>query len=131
MYGQILRHLREAKGRAQADVAREARISPAHLARLEHGQRGLYVEDFVRIAEVLGEKPGNLLPNDLGQLAHLKPLIDQLAKLEPQFLAHVEAILEEIVTLTRGQLPLIGSDAKDPARPGDGRPSLRPGRGPR
>lgn len=36
--------------------------------------RGLYVEDFVSIAEALGEKPGNLLPNELGDVSHLKPL---------------------------------------------------------
>lgn len=100
MYGQVLRKLREAKGRAQAEVARKAEISPAQLARLETNQRGLYVEDFVRIAEVLGEKPGNLLPNDLGYIGHLKPLIDRLAGLEPEFLGRVEAILEQIVLLT-------------------------------
>ena len=100
MYGQILRKLREAKGRAQADVARKADMSPAQLARLEMGQRGLYVEDFVAIAEVLGEKPGNLLPNDLGHIGHLKPLIDRLSVLEPEFLGRVEAILEKIVLLT-------------------------------
>ena len=100
MYGQILRKLREAKGRTQADVARKAEISPAQLARLETEQRGLYVDDFVRIAEVLGEKPGNLLPNDLGQIGYLKPLIDRLDNLEPEFLGRVEAILEKIILLT-------------------------------
>ena len=100
MYGQILRKLREAKGRTQADVARKAEISPAQLARLETEQRGLYVEDFVRIAEVLGEKPGNLLPNDLGHIGYLKPLIDRLDSLEPEFLGRVEAILEKIILLT-------------------------------
>jgi transcriptional regulator with XRE-family HTH domain len=100
VYGQILRKLRESKGRAQAEVARKADISPAQLARLEMDQRGLYVEDFVRIAEVLGEKPGNLLPNDLGHIGHLKPLIDRLAGLEPQFLGRIEAILEKIALLT-------------------------------
>ncbi|MDQ6802925.1 MAG: LexA family transcriptional regulator [Acidobacteriota bacterium] len=96
----MLRKLREAKGRAQADVARKADISPAQLARLETEQRGLYVDDFVRIAEVLGEKPGNLLPNDLGHIGHLKPLIDRLGGLEPEFLGRVEAILEKIILLT-------------------------------
>jgi transcriptional regulator with XRE-family HTH domain len=100
VYGQILRKLRESKGRAQAEVARKAGISPAQLARLEMDQRGLYVEDFVTIAEVLGEKPGNLLPNDLGHIGHLKPLIDRLSGVEPQFLVRVEAILERIVLLT-------------------------------
>jgi transcriptional regulator with XRE-family HTH domain len=101
MYGQILRTLREAKGRAQVEVARQAGISPAQLNRLERDQRGLYVEDFVRIAEVLGEKPGNLLPNDLGQISHLKPLIDRLAGLEPHSLARVEAIIDEIILLAQ------------------------------
>lgn len=101
MYGQILRGLREAQGRAQAEVARQAGMSPAQLNRLERDQRGLYVKDFVRIAEVLGEKPGNLLPNDLGQIGHLKPLIDRLARLEPHSLARVEAIIDEIVLLTQ------------------------------
>jgi len=100
MYGQMLRKLREAKGRAQADVARKAGISPAQLARVETEQRRLNVDDFVRIVEVLGEKPGNLLPNDLGHIGYLKPLIDRLTGMEPEFLSRVEAILEKIVLLT-------------------------------
>lgn len=98
-YGRVLRQLREAKGRAQADVARSVGISPAHLARLEANQRGLYVEDFVNIAEVLGEKPGNLLPNSLGDIAHLKPLIDQLAAVPAELLPGVAAIIGETVRL--------------------------------
>src|ERR1700682_5511360 len=100
MYGSMLRKLREAKGRAQADVARKADISPAQLARLETEQRGLYVDDFVRIAEVLGEKPGNLLPNDLGHIGHLKPLIDRLAAVKPEFLARVAAVIGKLVLVT-------------------------------
>jgi transcriptional regulator with XRE-family HTH domain len=100
MYGRILRHLRESKGRSQAEVARSVGISPAHLARLEMNQRGLYVEDFVRIAEALGEKPGNLLSNDLGDIGHLKPIIDRLAAVKPEFLARVAAIIGNVVLLT-------------------------------
>jgi transcriptional regulator with XRE-family HTH domain len=100
MYGRILRQLRESKGRSQAEVARSAGISPAQLARLEANQRGLYVEDFVRIAEVLGEKPGNLLPNELGDIGHLKPLIDRLASVKSEFLPRIAAIIEKIVLLT-------------------------------
>lgn len=104
-YGRVLRQLREAKGRAQADVARSVGISPAHLARLEANQRGLYVEDFVNIAEVLGEKPGNLLPNSLGDIAHLKPLIDQLAAVPPELLPRVAAIISETVRLADAVTP--------------------------
>lgn len=75
-------------------------MSPAQLARLETNQRGLYVEDFVRIAETLGEKPGNLLPNDLGDVAHLKPLIDVLATVKREFLPRVAVIIGRIVLLT-------------------------------
>jgi len=100
VYGRILRQLRESKGRAQAEVARSVGISPAQLARLESNQRGLYVEDFVRIAEALGEKPGNLLPNDIGNIGHLKPLIDRLARVRPELFPRVSTIIEKLVLLT-------------------------------
>jgi transcriptional regulator with XRE-family HTH domain len=100
MYGRILRQLRESKGRSQAEVARSVGISPAHLARLEASQRGLYLEDFVAIAEALGEKPGNLLPNDLGNIGHLKPLIDRLAAVRPEFLPRLTTIISNLVMLT-------------------------------
>jgi transcriptional regulator with XRE-family HTH domain len=99
MYGGILRQLRESKGRAQAGVARSVGISPAQLARLEANQRGLYVDDFVRIAEALGEKPGNLLPNDLGDIARLKPLIDRLAAVGIDRLPLLSIIIEKIILL--------------------------------
>ena len=99
VHGRILRQLREAKGRSQTEVARHVGISPAQLARLEANQRGLYVEDFVSIAEALGEKPGNLLPNDLGDVGHLKPLIDQIAAVSPDLLPRVTRIIEEVVQL--------------------------------
>ena len=111
MYGQILRQLRESKERSQAEVARSVGISPAQLARLETNQRGLYVEDFVRIAETLGEKPGNLLPNDVGDFGRLKPLIDKLSGVPPEFLPRIAAIIGKIVSLTEevtaasGELP--------------------------
>jgi transcriptional regulator with XRE-family HTH domain len=101
MYGRILRQLRESKARSQVDVARSVGISPAHLARLETNQRGLYVEDFVHIAEALGEKPGNLLPNDLGDIGHMKPLIDRLSAMRPEFLDRVATIIGKIVLLTQ------------------------------
>ena len=100
MYGRILRQLREAKGRTQADVARTVGISPAQLARLETSQRGLYLDDFINIAEALGERPGNLLPNDVGNIGHLKPIIDRLAAVKPEMLQQVARIIEAIVQLT-------------------------------
>lgn len=114
MYGRVLRQLRESKARTQADVARTVGISPAQLARLETAQRGLYLDDFVRIAEALGEKPGNLLPNDLGDIGHLKPLIDRLAAVRPEFLPRVAAIVGKVVTLTEEV-----AAASEPSPPAD------------
>ena len=116
MYGRILRQLREAKGRGQAEVARSVGISPAQMARLESNQRGLYVEDFVAIAEALGEKPGNLLPNDLGNIGHLKPLIDRLASVKPEFLARVSAIIGQIVRLTEDGAAVARLPVEKPSR---------------
>ncbi len=100
LYGQILRKLREAKGLSQAEVARRSGISPAQLTRLETNQRGLYLEDFIRIAEALDEKAGNLLPNDLGDLGHMKPIIDHITSVKPEYLPHVSTIINKLVLLT-------------------------------
>ncbi len=117
MYGRILRQLRESKGRGQAELARSVGISPAQLARLESSQRGLYLEDFVSLAEALGEKPGNLLPNDLGQIGHLKPLIDRLASIRPEFLNRVSAIIEKIVLLTENVSATTRNDSRRRSKP--------------
>ena len=124
MYGSILRQLRETKGRSQAEVARSVGISAAKLARLETNQRGLSVEDFVLITETLGERPGNLLPNDLGDIGHLKPLIDRIASVPPRSLAPVAVIIEQAVLLAEQ------ADAKPPAKQGrqDRRPSRQAAR---
>lgn len=130
MYGRILRQLRESTGRSQAEVARSVGISPAHLARLESNQRGLYLEDFVKIAETLGEKPGDLLPNDVGAIAHLKPLIRRLASVEPELLPRVAAIINGIVLLTE-QVSAAGRTRKDAAAKSPStkrRPAKRKGR---
>ena len=105
MYGRILRQLRESKGLSQAQVARTVAISPAHLARLEGEKRGLYVEDFVSIVEALGEKPGNLLPNDIGAIGHLKPIVDRLASVSPEVLPQVAAIVAKVVVLAECSAP--------------------------
>ena len=115
MYGRILRQLRESKGRSQAEIAKAVAISPAHLARLETEQRGLYVEDFVSIAEALGEKPGNLLPNDVGEIGHVKPLVDRLAAVPPELLPQVTAILAKVVALA--ETVVVAAAAAGTSRP--------------
>lgn len=115
VYGRILKEVRLSQGRSQADVARSVGISPAQLARLESNQRGLYVEDFVRIAEALGAKPGDLLPNDLGDIGHLKPIINRLASVPPEFLAGVASIIERIVLLIEERSGKTGRKSKPAA----------------
>ncbi len=122
LYGQILRKLREARGLTQAEVARRAGISPAQLTRLETNQRGLYLQDFIRIAEVLGEKAGNLLPNDLGDIGHVKPLIDVITSVKPEYLPHVSTIIDRVVLLTNDVA--IHEDLKKKTRPPQ-RPSAK------
>lgn len=122
MYGRVLRQIRESKGRSQADVARSVGISPAHLARLESSQRGLYLEDFIKIAEALGEKPGDLLPNGLGDIGHLKPLIDRLATVRPELLPRVSTIIEKLVLLTQDMTAATQRD-KSRSRPRTGGPN--------
>lgn len=126
MYGRILRQLRESKGRSQAEIAKAVEISPAHLARLEGEQRGLYVKDFVSIAEALGEKPGNLLPNDVGEIAHVKPLVDRLAAVPPDLLPQVTAILAKVVTLAESVVTAAAPTARP--RPRTRTASQRKGR---
>lgn len=126
MYGRILRHLRESKGRSQAEVAKAVAISPAHLARLESEQRGLYLKDFVSIAEALGEKPGNLLPNDVGAIGHVKPLVDRLAAVPPELLLQVTAILAKVVVLAESVV--IAAPSAIESRPASRSASRRKGR---
>jgi hypothetical protein len=100
-------------------------ISPTHLARLEAEQRGLYVKDFVSIAEALGEKPGNLLPNDVGAIGHVKPLVDRLAAVPPELLPQVTAILTKVLVLAESVAvaePSAAPGSKSTRTPRKGRP---------
>lgn len=91
-------------------------ISPAHLARLEAEQRGLYIKDFVSIAEALGEKAGNLLPNDVGAMGHVKPLVDRLAAVPPELLPQVTAILANVVVLAESVVIAAPSAGTSPSK---------------
>ena len=49
-----LRAVRIARGYGLRETARRAGITPAHLSRVERGERQLSVEALARLAEVLG-----------------------------------------------------------------------------
>jgi transcriptional regulator with XRE-family HTH domain len=48
------RAVRIAHGLSLRETARRAQMTPAHLSRVERGQRQLSVESLARLAEVLG-----------------------------------------------------------------------------
>jgi transcriptional regulator with XRE-family HTH domain len=49
-----LRAVREARGMGLREVAARAEIDPAHLSRVERGQRVLSVDALLRLSRVLG-----------------------------------------------------------------------------
>ena len=49
-----LRAVREAHGLGLREVARRAEIDPAHLSRIERGERTPSLEALIRLARVLG-----------------------------------------------------------------------------
>jgi hypothetical protein len=49
-----LRAVRQAQGRSLRDVATPAEIDPAHLSRVERGEKSLSVDSLYRLAKVLG-----------------------------------------------------------------------------
>jgi transcriptional regulator with XRE-family HTH domain len=49
-----LRAVRQARGLGLREVARLAEIDPAHLSRVERGERTLSLDALVRLARVLG-----------------------------------------------------------------------------
>lgn len=51
-----LRAVRVAHGLSLRETARRAGITPAHLSRVERGERQLSVDALLRLAEVLGLK---------------------------------------------------------------------------
>jgi transcriptional regulator with XRE-family HTH domain len=51
--GERLRHAREARGMKQGHLAREAKITQAHLSRIENDESGVTDHTLKKIAEVL------------------------------------------------------------------------------
>jgi transcriptional regulator with XRE-family HTH domain len=52
--GSKLRAVRQAMGLTLTETAQRAEIAPAHLSRVERGERGLSVDSLARLAGVLG-----------------------------------------------------------------------------
>ncbi len=59
--GERIRRAREEKGLKQGHVAREAKITQAHLSRIENDESGVTDHTLKKIAEVVGESLENLV----------------------------------------------------------------------
>jgi transcriptional regulator with XRE-family HTH domain len=59
--GQRLRELRERQGLTQVKLAKALGTSQAALSQVEHGSRGLTVQQVVKLARVLGATPNEIL----------------------------------------------------------------------
>lgn len=117
-------------GTKPGEVARSVGNSPAHLPGSSRTSAASTSRTSSRIAETLGEKAGDLLPNDVGAIAHLKPLIRRLASVEPELLPRLAAIINGIVLLTE-QVSAAGRTRKNAAAMSPStkrRPAKRKGR---
>jgi transcriptional regulator with XRE-family HTH domain len=56
-----IRRERLRRHKTQIDVARELRVNQAWVSRIELGETGLKVDDFMRVAKVVGFNPCKLL----------------------------------------------------------------------
>ena len=59
--GKRVRELRERKGLTQTKLARMLGTSQAALSQVEHGSRGLTVQQVVKLARALGATPNEIL----------------------------------------------------------------------
>jgi len=60
-----LRELRTSRGLTQAELARQARVAPSYLWRLESGAASPGIDLIARLAETLGTTVSDLLPDDV------------------------------------------------------------------
>jgi transcriptional regulator with XRE-family HTH domain len=60
-YGRQIRRLREAQGRTAKWVAHQMGITSAVMSRIEHDKRTLKDHEIVRLAQILGVTPNEIL----------------------------------------------------------------------
>lgn len=113
--GEILRAVRLREGKGLKEVAGKANLSIPQLSKLELGDRGLDVEDYVRICRALDCQPGDLLPNSAGLYSEFTPLLERLRTVPQQSRATVSDVLISILrlraTLCRSGTLLEGQDS--------------------
>lgn len=101
-YAQVIQEqivtTRKRRGLSQAQLAEMAGLTQVTVSRIETTTRGMDVDEYVRIASALGWNAGDLLPNSGGLMSsEIKPLVEQLRRLEPSVRVRTLRIVEQIV----------------------------------
>ena len=100
-YAQAIREqivtARKRLGWSQSQLAEKAGIGQVTVSRIETTTRGIDIDEYVRIASALGFNAGDLLPNSGGLISSdIKPLVDQLKRLDPPVRARTLRIVEQV-----------------------------------
>lgn len=85
MTGSDLRKLRESAGLSQSEVARRAKLTRSALSRIESGERGLDVAEYVAIMRAMELMPGDYLLNSGRVTPDLMPYVDAIRSLPASY----------------------------------------------
>ena len=81
--GKRIKEAREREGLTQEELAEYVDMSPTHISVIERGKKGLRLENLVRIANVLGVSPDELLQDvaNQAQVGVINELTGQIMQL--------------------------------------------------
>lgn len=91
--GERIREAREMVGLKQDQLARAVGLSRTSITNIERGRQGVQVYLLVRIADVLGRPPAELLPRSATEP---EPIPDKVRSLEPRKRAWAERVMNPI-----------------------------------
>lgn len=97
LLGNRIQQFREASGLTQEELASQAGISIKHISVLERGLKIPRLATFLKIAEVLGVTPNDLLSDGEASSDYIKAIEARVAPLSPE---KQEKIYKIICTVT-------------------------------
>lgn len=97
--GKRIKEAREREGLTQEELAEYVDMSSAHISVIERGKKGLRLENLVRIANVLGVSPDELLQDvaNQAQIGVINELTDQIMQLPPEQRARVVNAIKAMI----------------------------------
>lgn len=99
--GATLRQLRLNAGMSQVEIARRARLSKAALSRIEGGERGIDIDEYIRIMAALRLNPGDYLVNSGRVPTDLMPHLDALIAMPTPYRATALRVILALADLAR------------------------------